>query len=151
MASIIVSNPARVFDFVNSIMPMHVVSGMKGLGLERDGELIAGVLYEGYNGHNVWMHVAAIPGSRWMNRDFLRYCFRYPFNEMGVARVSGYVSSKNVEARRLDENLGFKPEAILKGAAHDGGDVIIYAMWREDCRFLKDDHHVQKRKQRAGT
>ena len=103
----IVSNPARVYAFVNSIMPMQLVGGMKGLGLERDGELVAGVLYEGYNGRNVWMHVAAIPGSRWMTRDFLRYCFRYPFDEMGVARVSGYVNASNLAAWRLDGHLGF--------------------------------------------
>ncbi len=150
MTSIIVSNPARVFDFVNKIMPMQMTSGMKGLGLERDGELIAGVLYEGYNGQNVWMHVAAVPGTQWMTRDFLRYCFHYPFNEMGVARVSGYVNASNKEARRLDEHLGFKPEAVIRGAAPDGDDVIIYAMWREDCRFLKD-HHGIKRQQRTGT
>lgn len=117
---------------------MQRVEHMKGLGLERDGELVAGVLYEGFNGQNVWMHVAAEPSKRWMTRDYLHYCFHYPFNEMKVARVSGYVNASNVQARRFDEHLGFKPEAVLKGAAQDGGDVIIYCMWREDCRFLRD-------------
>ena len=109
---------------------------MKSIGLERDGVLVAAVVYEGFNGANVWMHVAAQPGSRWMTREYLRYCFAYPFNEMGVKRISGYVSASNAQARRLDEHLGFKPEAVLHGAAPDGGDVILYAMWREDCRYL---------------
>lgn len=134
----IISNPARVFAFITQFMPMQPVGGMKGLGLEKDGELIAGVLYEGFNGYNVWMHVAAIPGSRWMTREFLRYCFSYPFDEMGVERVSGYVEASNAEAIRLDEKLGFNEEARLKGAASDGGDVISYVMWREDCRFLEN-------------
>lgn len=116
---------------------MQPVGGMKGLGLERDGELVAGVLYEGFNGKNVWMHVAAEPGSQWMTRPFLRYCFEYPFNEMKVDRVSGYVNASNEAARRLDEHLGFKQEARLTGAAPDGGDVLIYVMWRQDCRFLR--------------
>ena len=115
---------------------MQMVGGMKGLGLERDGELIAGVLYEGYNGHNVWMHVAGQPGSRWMTRDFLKYCFHYPFNELGVSRVSAYVEASNGPAHKLDAHIGFKPEARLKGVASDGGDVIIYAMTREDCRYV---------------
>lgn len=138
MPTRIISNPIRVFEFITRTMPMQPCGGMKGLGLERDGELIAGVLYEGFNGRNVWMHVAAEPGKKWMTRDYLRYCFHYPFNEMGVDRVSGYVSASNADARRLDEHLGFKQEAVLAGAASDGGDVLIYVMRRGDCRFLRD-------------
>jgi RimJ/RimL family protein N-acetyltransferase len=113
-----------------------MVAGMKGLGLERDGELVAGVLYEGFNHHNVWMHVAA-EGKHWLNRDFLRYCFYYPFVELGVSRVSGYVEASNLAARRFDEHLGFRQEAVLQGAASDGGDVILYVMRRDDCRYLE--------------
>ena len=138
MTTRIISDPARVYHFVSSLMPLNVVAGMKGLGLERDGELVAGVIYEGYNQHNVWMHVAAVPGRRWLNKEFLRYCFHYPFNELGCSRVSGYVEASNEDARRFDEHLGFKQEAVLRGAAADGGDVILYVMRREDCRFLEN-------------
>jgi len=132
----VISDPLRVYTYVSRHMPMQPVGGMKGIGLERGGELEAGVLYEGFNGQNVWMHVAAEPGSSWMTRGFLRYSFEYPFNEMGVKRVSGYVSEGNAASRRLVEHLGFKPEARLKQASEDGSDVIIYSMWRDDCRFL---------------
>jgi RimJ/RimL family protein N-acetyltransferase len=134
----IISNPARVFAYVSQFMPMQPVGGMKGLGLERDGKLVAGVLYEGFNGQNVWVHLAAEPGGRWMTREFLRYCFHYPFNEMKVKRLSGYVDASNDKARRLNEHLGYKPEAVLAGAGIDGGDVVIYVMWRDDCRYLED-------------
>ena len=138
MTTRIISDPARVYHFVSQRMPLNVVAGMKGLGLERDGELVAGVVYEGYNRYNVWMHVAAIPGRRWLNREFLRYCFQYPFDELGCRRVSGYVEASNEDARRFDEHLGFRQEAVLHGAASDGGDVILYVMRREDCRFLEN-------------
>lgn len=116
---------------------MQMVAGMKGIGLERDGELIAGAMYEGYNGHNVWVHLAGAPGKKWMNREFLRYGFHYPFVEMGVKRLSGYVNASNTEAVRLNKHFGYTEEARLKGAAPDGGDVILFVMWREDCRFLE--------------
>lgn len=138
MATRIISNPARVFAFVSEIMPMSPVGGMKGIGLEKDGELIAGALYEGFNGQNVWVHLAGKPGKRWMNREFLWYGFHYPFNEMGVKRLSGYVNASNTDARRLNEHFGYQEEARLKGAAPDGGDVILYVMWRENCRFLEN-------------
>lgn len=138
MTTRLISNPARVFAFVSQYIPLGMVTGMKGLGLEKDGELIAGALYEGFNGHNVWVHLAGQPGKRWMNRDFLRYGFHYPFNEMGVRRLSGYVNASNTEARRLNEHFGYQEEARLSGAAPDGGDVILYVMWRENCRFLEN-------------
>lgn len=138
MTTRLISNPARVFAFVSQYMPMAMVAGMKGVGLEKDGELIAGALYEGFNGQNVWAHLAGKPGKRWMNREFLWYGFHYPFNEMGVKRISGYVNASNTEARRLNEHFGYQEEARLKGAAPDGGDVILYVMWRENCRFLEN-------------
>jgi RimJ/RimL family protein N-acetyltransferase len=136
MSTRIVSDPGRVWAFVKERVPIQCVAGMKGLGLERDGELVAGVVYEGFNGKNVWMHVAAEPGAKWMTREYLRYCFHYPFNEMGVQRVTGYVEASNELARRFDEHLGFRQEAVLKGAATDGGDVILYVMWKDECRYV---------------
>lgn len=138
----IISDPGRVFAFVSSIMPLNAVVNMKGIGLERDGELVAGAIYEGINQHNAWVHLAGKPGRQWMTREFLRYGFYYPFVELGLSRLSGYVNESNLEARRLDEHLGYREEARLKGAAPDGGDVIIYVMWRDECRFLPGDNHV---------
>ena len=126
----------RVLAFVQKHIPLAFVSNMTAVGLERDGELIAGVIYEGFNGHNVWMH-CAIPGR--LTREFLHYCFQYPFLELGCKRVSAYVEASNAKARRFDEHLGFKPEARLRGAASDGGDVILYVMTREGCRYVAQD------------
>lgn len=135
MTARIISDPARVWAYVHQQVPVPIVAGMKGLGLERDGELIAGVLYEGFNGVNCWMHVATTPGKKW-TLEYLRYCFYYPFVEVGLQRVSGAVEASNLAARRFDEHLGFKQEAVLQGAAADGGDVILYVMRREDCRYV---------------
>lgn len=126
----------RVLAFFNSKTTLPESVGMKAIGLERNGVLVAGAVYEGYNGANVWVHLAAEPGARWMTREYLRYCFHYPFNEMGVKRLSGYVDASNQNAIRLNEHLGYRREALLAGAAPDGGDVIIYVMRKEDCRFI---------------
>ena len=129
---------ARVLGFMRSVLPgLKRSEDMVALGLLRDGVLTAGVLYEGFNPSNVWMHVAAQAGKRWMVRDYLIAAFAYPFLICGVDRVSGYVDASNSAARRFNEHLGFCEEARLEGAASDGGDVIIYALWKPDCRFLE--------------
>ena len=104
------------------------------IGLERDGQLVAGVLFDHYNGKSVAMHVAG-EGSNWMTRNFLVTCFRYPFVQLGVHKIIGLVDSSNRLARRLDEHLGFTMEAVVKDAAPHG-DLLIYSMTREQCRFL---------------
>lgn len=141
--TLLIGDTFRVLEFFNSITYLGESVGMRAVGLERDGELIAGAVYEGFNGHNVWVHLAAVPGSNWMTREYLRYCFHYPFNEMGVQRLSGYVNASNTAARKLNEHFGYQQEAVLKGAAPDGGDVILYVMWRENCRYLGEPHGIK--------
>ncbi len=132
-----------VLPFVQRHCPgLHETGDMVAIGLAADDKIVAGVLFEGLNGVNVWMHVSALPGARWMTRAYLMACFAYPFNICRVKRVSGYVNASNRAARRFDEHLGFREEARLKGAAPDGGDVIIYAMWRDDCRFLSEGKKI---------
>ena len=129
-------NLDEVITFVKEHLPGFAHSeGMHAIGLRHHGRLIAGVVYEGFNGENMWIHVAAEPGARWLVRSYLSVCFYYPFGLCKVNRLSGYVNASNTEARRFDEHLGFKEEARLKGAAPDGGDVIIYVMWKKDCRY----------------
>ena len=129
----------RVAAFMRRYLPgLRLADGMVAIGLVRGGQLVAGVLYEGLNRQNVWMHVAAEPGARWLTRAYLRACFAYPFRVCSVQRVSAHVDSTNVASRRFCGHLGFVPEARLAAAAHDGGDVILYVMWRDDCRFLED-------------
>lgn len=137
MADRLIYSTGRVFAFVSERVPMSVVSGMQGIGLERDGDLIAGVIYEGFNGHNMWTHIAAKSETPWLTRSYLRAIFAYPFVQCGVGRISGYVEASNTAARKFDEHLGFEQEAVLHGAAADGGDVIIYAMPKSRCKYVR--------------
>ena len=106
-----------------------------GIGLERDGVLVAGTLFEDFNGANVLMHVAAEPGRQWLNLTYLNTCFDYPFNQLGCRRVTGIVPSVNTDALRFDLHLGFEQEAVLKDA-HPEGDLIVLRMTREQCRWI---------------
>lgn len=127
----------EVLPFMHAFLPGFVqVDGMSAIGLRKDGELVAASVYEGFNGHNVWVHLAAVPGRHWLNRTFLYAAFAYVFVQLGCERISGYVEASNLDARRFDEHIGFREEARLKGAAKDGGDVILYVMWRKDCRYV---------------
>ena len=108
----------------------------KAIGLERDGELVAGVVFDNYVGRSMCIHVAG-DGGHWLTRSFLREVFGYVFDQASVHKLIGPVDSTNAAARRFDEHLGFVAEAVLKDASRDG-DLILYTMTRQQCRFLKD-------------
>ncbi len=106
------------------------------IGLERDGKLIAGVLYDSYMVNSICMHVAA-EGANWLNREFLQIVFDYPFNQAKVNKILGLVDSTNTQACRFDEHIGFVLEATIKDAGRHG-DLLIYSMTRQQCRYLKE-------------
>lgn len=108
-----------------------------GIGWQAAGEIRAGVVYNDYNGVNLCMHVASDGTKQWLRREYLWTCFDYPFNQARVSRVTGLVGEGNIEARRFDEHLGFKLETRLKGA-HPTGDLLVYVMWRDDCKWLRE-------------
>lgn len=108
----------------------------QGIGWQKNGNLIAGVLFDNYTGRSVQMHVAAI-GKRWMVREYLNFCFRYPFEQLRVEKIIGLVDSTNADALRFDRHLGFTDEAVIADAGRHG-DIIILSMTRGQCRFLKD-------------
>jgi RimJ/RimL family protein N-acetyltransferase len=107
-----------------------------GIGLEQDGELIAGVVFNQYDEANVNMHIASEPGKNWLTREFLTCCFAYPFVQLGVNRVTGLVRTDNLPAQKFDEHLGFKREGLVRRAYTDGTDMIVYGMLKEECKWL---------------
>ena len=129
------SDAEAAFEFLNGFFLVGRTDDQKGIVLRKDDEVIAAVLYVQYSGPNVFMHVAGKPGRKWVTRDLLFWTFHYPFTQMGVSRVSGWVEADNKEAIRFNEHLGFTKEATLVGAGRGGVDVYIYKMLKENCRY----------------
>lgn len=109
--------------------------GSSTIGLEKDGELVAGVVFDDYNGVSCCIHVASDGTRRWLNREYLWFTFHYAFNQLGVRKLIGKVTADNASALRFDRHLGFVEEARIRDAC-EGGDLIILTMTREQCRFL---------------
>lgn len=105
------------------------------VGLEKNGQLVAGVLYDHFNKASISMHVAA-EGKHWLNREYLWFCFFYPFEQLKVRKVIGVVPSVNKKALKFDKHLGFVEEGRLKDA-HPEGDLVLLTMTKDQCRHLE--------------
>lgn len=105
---------------------------MTAIGLENDGQIVAGVMYENWNGKSIVAHMA-VTGR--LTRGFIGEIFRYAFQKCGVEKVILPIASTNVKSLSFAENLGFTEEARIKDAA-PGGDIILCTLSRSECRFL---------------
>lgn len=108
--------------------------GSKCIGLQdSQGRLVAGVLYDYFNGASMYMHTAI----ERITREYIRVCFDYPFNQLGCNVVIGLVPEGNTKARRFDEHLGFRFHSRIPDA-DPSGDLIVYTMNRTQCRWIDE-------------
>ena len=98
------------------------------------GVLVAGVLYEDWNGANVMCHIAG--EGNWATRDYLGVIFDYPFNQLRVKRITVPISSVNLKSINLVTKMGFELESTLAQATPDG-DLHLFRMWRDECKYIR--------------
>ena len=106
------------------------------LGLEKNGELVAGVIYENWNHKSIWCHIA-IDGR--LTPRYLAAIFDYPFNVCQVEKIIVPVGSDNEKSIRLVEKMGFAEEGRIKNARPEG-DLILFTLPRNACRFIGEKH-----------
>ena len=119
---------------------------MSAIGWQSDGRLTAGTAYRDWNGVSIEGQIAA---DRPLTRGFLFAIFDYPFRQLGARKIIATTTADHIRSIRLLRRLGFVEEACLRDAA-PGGDLIIYTMRREACRFL-GDHHGQESVRSSGS
>lgn len=103
------------------------------IGLERDGKIIAGWLFNHYTGRNIEVSVAS-DGA--ITRGFIYAATDYVFMQLGCVRASCHVSVKNEKSLRFTRWFGWEQEGIRKNWYEDGSDAIVFGMLKENCKWL---------------
>lgn len=136
----------HVINWVGQRIPLYQSSeDARALGIVRHRKLVAGVVYERWNGVHCEASIAADPGSAWASRQTLHTIFFYPFQTLDCKAISVLVPETNLKSLNLATKLGFEGEAIVRYAAHDGSDLLVLKMFRENCEWIHQDG--QRRKQ----
>ncbi len=138
MARTIIADAARIGEFVKSRMDFSVDwTDFKAIGIERDGRVVAGVVYEGMTSRDVNMH-CAIDDPSAVNYAWMFTVFDYPFNQCGLIRVTGLVPRSNTKALSFDiDKVGFKVEGIVRKAFPNGDDVVVLGMLKDECKWIR--------------
>ena len=103
------------------------------MGVERDGSLVAGVVFNNFNGANVTCHIAIAGRTKLLTKLFAEVC-RYAFDHCKLKRITGMVPSNEPKTIAFDKKLGFVEEFIMKDGAPDA-DMHVLVLWPENRRW----------------
>jgi hypothetical protein len=107
----------------------------RAIGHEKDGNLVAAVVYDTFSTNSCFVHLAS--GARkWMSPEFAQVAMAYPFIQCGFPRISCIVSEANFLSIRFTRLFGWTQEGVLRKAGPTGEDLILFGMLREECRWL---------------
>ena len=140
-AAILDQEHARVGRWMHQEGSGHWSDGATCIGLERDGALVAGVMFDFYNGS---MIVANIVIRGPVTREWLWFICHYPFVQLHCQVVIGLVAEENIASHRFVQKFGFRHGLTIHDA-DPSGSLTLYTLRKEDCRFLRRSYYGQAR------
>ena len=145
MTRLLIRTPERdkeIGMWIAEKVSVDYVEGNVCFGVEQDGKLIGGAMFNDYNGSNICLH-QRMDTPYGMTKQLLHAVFTYAFVFLGARRVTGVVLGANQRAIDLNRKLGFVVEGVMKRYfPGDDGDVVHMVMWPENCRFLEKKYGV---------
>lgn len=117
-----------------------------GFAVIAGGRLRGGILFNRFTRSSIACHMVGF-NKNWITPDLLYVGFHYPFEQLMVSRIFGFVHSSNVQSMSLAKKLGFRVETVI-GKVYPDGDQVVLVMEKSECRWLK---MKPRRAQRHGT
>ena len=133
---IIDTDHERVGDWMQRHGAGQYRAGSTCIGLEKEGCLIAGTMYDYFNGASIFANIA-IKGP--ITRQWLHYIFAYPFVQLKANVIIGLIAGNNWKSAKLAEHFGFT-KAVELPHAHTNGYLDIYTMHKDQCRFIRGNY-----------
>lgn len=122
-------NDERVAAFVSKALGTHFIPPYTCLGIEKDGKIIAGVIFHCFEGPNVHLTIA---GHGW-TRSFLKETGNYIFDVLGCERFT--LTTEQPYVARLGEKLGGQIEGIMRNQFGRGRDAFLIGVLKDEYRF----------------
>jgi hypothetical protein len=119
----------RVASFVGKRCETIIYPPFTAMGIERGGEIKAGVVFNCYTGNDIAVTVA----GEGFNRSFIASVGRYVFDQIGCLRMS--ITTMKPEVIRIAQRLGAQVEGVKRNHFGKGKHATILGILREDWNF----------------
>ncbi len=96
------------------------------MGIEKDGEIVAGVLFNCFEGAAVHVTIA---GTGW-TKEFISAVGKYVYGKLGCERMT--ITTEQEEVADYAERLGGKREGILRSQFGEDRDAIIVGILKSE-------------------
>ena len=106
------------------------------MGAERDGELICGLVFNGFPDTNVFLHFAFERPTKLLP-ELILHAYVYAFGQIKRRRVTGFVEANKRKALRVAKRLGFIEEGVMHQAGANGEDILVLVLWPQNFRGRK--------------
>lgn len=118
----------RVVGYVSRKVGARLVPPYTALGVERDGDIVAGIVFNVWTGPDVQLSIGAEPGA--LSRRFLRRVGLYITNELGCVRATIETEQPHVIDMAL--RMGGKIEGVKRDLFGPGRDGTIIGVLKRD-------------------
>ena len=129
LAIVKIVDDERVARFVGERVGRVIVPPFTVMGIERDGEIVAGVIFNHYEVTDVHVTIA---GHGW-TRGFLAEVGHYVFGALRCERIT--VVTEQPEVVRIAERLGGEIEGLMRNHFGQGRDGIVLGILKTDYRY----------------
>jgi len=110
--------------------------------VERDvsgkDNVMGGVLFSDYDGHNIFIHVA-LDTPKVCQRRFLKMVFLYCFIQLKCSRITALCRNEYKRNERLLKGVGFVKEGVIRKimkVKNNHVDGAIYGILKEECKWV---------------
>jgi RimJ/RimL family protein N-acetyltransferase len=119
----------RVALFVAERCHVAIVPPFTCMGLERNGEVVAGVVFNCFT----WADIQVTVAGHGFTRAFIRAVGRYVFEQLGCLRMS--IVTEQPDVMDYAKRLGAQTEGRIRNHFGQGRDGIALGILREEWTF----------------
>ena len=119
----------RVARFVGEKCSTIIYPPFTAMGIDRNGEIIAGVVFNCYTGNDIAVTVAGGP----FTRGFITAVGQYVFEQIGCLRMS--ITTEQPNVIEIAHRLGAQTEGLKRNHFGKGRDGTVLGLLREDWNY----------------
>jgi len=119
----------QVAKFVSDKLGIGLCPPWTAMGIEKDGEIIGGVVFNMFEGRDVHVTVAGTG----FGKNFLQSVGQYVYDQLGCARMT--IKTEQSSVVRIAEKLGGQREGVLRDHFGEGRDAVIIGILKNEYRF----------------